>query len=92
MKTRLYAIIGEHGSKVRQTLRVIGTKTRAANDPSVFTNMVEIFWLKEPTRAFLGNIQVLRNQEVPPTGLGKYDASVETVVGGQAKYDMITCW
>ena len=60
VKTRLYAIIGEHGSRVRQTLRVIGTKTRAANDPSVFTNMVEIFWLKEPTRAFLGNIQVLR--------------------------------
>ena len=37
MKAKLYAIIGEYGSRVRQTLRVIGTKTRAANDPSVFT-------------------------------------------------------
>ena len=37
VKAKLYAIIGEYGSRVRQTLRVIGTKTRAANDPSVFT-------------------------------------------------------
>ena len=35
VKAKLYAIIGEYGSRVRQTLRVIGTKTRAANDPSV---------------------------------------------------------
>ena len=33
VKAKLYAIIGEYGSRVRQTLRVIGTKTRAANDP-----------------------------------------------------------
>ena len=35
VKAKLYAIIGEYGSRVRQTLRVIGTKTRAANDPLV---------------------------------------------------------
>ena len=43
-------------------------------------------------KCLLGNVQVLHNQEVPATGLGKYDASVATGVGGQAKYDMMTCW
>ena len=37
VKAKLYAIIGEYGSRVRQTLRAIGTKSRAVNDPLVFT-------------------------------------------------------
>ena len=40
----------------------------------------------------LGNIQVWRHQEVPATGLGKYDTwwcQCWVGVGGQAKYDMM---
>ena len=39
----------------------------------------------------LGNIQVLRNQEVPLVweNMTHDDASVETGVGGQAKYDVM---
>ena len=37
VKAKLYAIIGEYGSRVRQTLRVIQTNTRAANNPPLFT-------------------------------------------------------
>ena len=29
---------------------------------------------------YIGNIQVLRNQEVPPTGLGKYDGVMMPVL------------
>ena len=42
VKAKLYAIIGEYGSRVRQTLRVVGTKTdyyylRTSNKHSVLT-------------------------------------------------------
>ena len=53
VKAKLYAIIGEYGSRVRQTLRVIETKTRAANSSSVFT-IIE----KGPhTRAFSRSVK-----------------------------------